>query len=99
MMERLDITVLDREYSLACAPDQKEGLLAAVRHVDQRMQAIKEAGKITGNERIAVMASIQIAVELLSTRAPGGVLGDAALGEFKTRIDTINQLIDKIPGT
>src|SRR5699024_10097244 len=31
MMERLDITVLDREYSLACAPDQKEGLLAAVR--------------------------------------------------------------------
>jgi len=98
MIERLDITVLDREYSLACAPEQKDSLLAAVRHVDQRMQSIKAAGKVTGNERIAVMASIQIAVELLSTRAPGGVLGDAALGEFKTRIDAINQLLDTVPG-
>ncbi len=96
-MERIDVSILGRDYSLACSAEQKDNLTAAVRHVDQRTQAVKEAGKISGNERIAVMAAIQIAAELLGMRAPDGPLGDVAVGDFKTRIDTINGLLDEIP--
>lgn len=97
-MERIDVSILGRDYSLACPPDQKEALTAAVRHVDQRMNMVKEAAKINGNERIAVMAAIQIAAELLATRAPDGPLGDIALGDFKSRIDTMNSLLDQVSG-
>ncbi|NYT75378.1 cell division protein ZapA [Alcaligenaceae bacterium] len=95
-MERIDVSILGRDYSLACPPEQKDALLAAVRHVDQRMLGVKGSGKVSSNERIAVMAAIQIAVELLSMRAPDGPLGDIALGDFKRRIDDMNATLDEV---
>lgn len=95
-MERIDASILGREYSLSCPAEQKEALLAAVNLVDQRMQGIKASGKLSGNERIAVMAAIQIAADLLATRAPDGPLGNIALGDVKRRLDHMNQLLDQV---
>ncbi|NYT37752.1 cell division protein ZapA [Allopusillimonas soli] len=95
-MERIDVSILGRDYSLACPADEKEALLAAVRLVDQRMLGVKGSGKISSNERIAVMAAIQIASELLSMRAPDGPLGGVALGDFKRKIDSMNDLLDQV---
>ena len=93
-MERVDVTLLGREYSLACPPEEKAALLEAVRHADRLMQRIKSSGKVTGNERIAVMAAVQIATELLAVKAPDGPLGGLAVGEFKRRIDDMNSMLD-----
>lgn len=98
-MERVDITLLGRDYTLACAPSEKETLLAAISHVDRKMQRIQENARASGNERIAVMAAIQIAIELLAVRAPDGPLGNIALGDFKRRIEDMHQLIDNVVGT
>ncbi|HUH88623.1 MAG TPA: cell division protein ZapA [Pusillimonas sp.] len=98
-MERIDVSILGRDYSLACAPSEKQALLDAVHMVDQRMLRVKGSGKISSNERIAVMAAIQIAAELLAMRAPDGPLGDIALGDFKRRIDDMNHLIDQALGS
>ncbi len=98
-MERVDVAILGRDYSLACPPEEKDALLAAVRLVDQRMLAIKGVGKIASNERIAVMAAIQIANELLSMRAPDGPLGNIALGDFKGKIESMNEMLDEVLGT
>lgn len=97
-MERLDINLLGRDYTLACPPSEKAKLLEAVQHVDQHMERIKDAGRTSGNERIAVMAAIQIAVELLSMKAPNGPLGDLALGDFKRKIDDMHRLMDGVLG-
>lgn len=97
-MERIDTVILGRDYSLACPPAEKDKLLSAVRLVDKRMQNIKESGKISGNERIAVMAAIQIANELLSAKAPDGPLSTIAFGDFKRKIDDMNGLIDSALG-
>ena len=95
MMERVDVSILGREYSLACAPEEKVSLMEAVQHVSQLAGRIQGAGKISGNERIAVMTAIQIAGELLSVRAPDGPLGGLAVGEFKRRIDAMNEMLDE----
>ncbi|MGB3741935.1 MAG: cell division protein ZapA [Castellaniella sp.] len=97
-MERVDVSILGRDYSLACAPQEKDALLAAVRQVDQRMLAIKGSGKVVSNERIAVMAAIQIANELLTLRAPDGPLSQLALGDFRSKIDNMNGMLDEILG-
>ena len=93
-MERLDVTILGREYSMACAANEKPALLAAVRHVDQLMLRIAGSGKVSSNERIAVMAALQVAGELLSVKAPDGPLGGLAVGDFKRRITDMNSLLD-----
>lgn len=97
-MERVDVSILGREYSLACRPTEKEALLAAVRLVDQRMLAIKDSAKVSGNERIAVMAAIQIAGELLGMRAPSGPLANVAVGDFKKKIEDMHTLLDQVVG-
>ncbi len=93
-MERVDISILGREYSLSCPAEEKAALTAAVQHVSQLAGRIQGSGKVSGNERIAVMAAIQIAVELLSMRAPDGPLGGLAVGDFKRRMDTLNAILD-----
>ncbi len=95
-MERVDVSILGREYSMACELSEKDALLAAVRLVDQRMLGIKGSGKIAGNERIAVMAAIQIAAEFLAMRSPDGPLGQVAVGEFKQRLESMHRQLNLV---
>ena len=94
-MERVDISILGRDYSLVCPPEENQALTTAAQHVSQLAGPIQGAGKVTGNERIAVMVAIQIAIELLSVKAPDGPLGGLAVGDFKRRIDSMNAMLDE----
>ena len=93
-MERVDISILGRDYSLACPPEEKQALTAAAQHISQLAGRIQGSGKVSGNERIAVMAAIQVAIELLSVKAPDGPLGGLAVGDFKRRIGDMNAMLD-----
>ena len=93
-MERVDISILGRDYSLAYPPEEKQALTAAAQHISQLAGRIQGSGKVSGNERIAVMAAIQVAIELLSVKAPDGPLGGLAVGDFKRRIGDMNAMLD-----
>ena len=93
-MEQLTVNILGREYRLSCVAEEKDALLAAVAYVDQKMSDIRDHGKITGNDRIAVFAALNIANELLSTRAPDGAPSDLAFGEFRRRIQSMNAALE-----
>lgn len=58
------VHLLDKEYRVACAPEEKESLLRAARFLDDKMREVKEANVI-GLERIAVMTALNLAHELL----------------------------------
>ncbi|MFA7665071.1 MAG: cell division protein ZapA [Burkholderiaceae bacterium] len=64
-MAQIDVKILDREFRLAVDPEEKPRLLEAVRMVDDRMRNLREGGRVIGIERIAVMAALQFAHELL----------------------------------
>ncbi len=93
-METVQAKILGRDYSLACPADEKATLEAAVAHVGQLAGRIQGAGKISGNEKIAVMAAIQIAAELLVIKSPEGPLGSLSVGEFRRKIDEINAMLE-----
>ena len=81
-MEHLTVTILDREYRLACTPDERDALLKSAAYVDSKMQAIRSGGKVMGADRVAVMAALQITHELFSARSADGV----DLGELRRRV-------------
>lgn len=89
--EVLDVKIMDRSFKVSCPPGERESLLQAVDLVDSRMREIKAAGKLTGGERVAVMAALNIAHELLSTRLPGG----CDIGEVKRRIGGMKASIEQ----
>lgn len=70
----LDITLLGKEYRVACPPSEHAALLAAVAYVDEKMHDIAEKTKSNISERIAVMAALNIAHEHLThMQRPGEI--------------------------
>ena len=65
----LDVKIMGREYRVACAPEEREALQAAVDLVDNKMRDIAQRTKSTIAERVAVMAALNIAHERLSEGA------------------------------
>lgn len=69
---RVAIRILDKDYHIACAAEEKAGLLRSAELLNERMREIREGGKVSGADRIAVMAALNLAHELLQLRAVGG---------------------------
>jgi cell division protein ZapA len=94
----LDVSILGRDYRVACRESERAELLEAVQFVDRRMREIRDSGKINGAERIAVMAALNIAHELLRSKIGNG--GAAPAASFDTsaiqrRISAMQSAIDR----
>ena len=82
----LDITILGREFKVACKEREREELLEAVALLDKRMREIRDAGKVTGTDRIAVMAALNFAHELLRERRAAGTGSTPAAAEVRLTV-------------
>ncbi len=66
--EPVSIHVLDREFLVACSADEREGLLAAARHLDAKMREMRANARTVPFDRIAVLAALNLSHELLAAR-------------------------------
>jgi cell division protein ZapA len=97
------VSILDKEYQVACPPEQQAELLLSARHLDEQMRAIRATGKVIGLERIAVMAALNISHELLQMRngVAAGVpadpddAGDAAAAGDSRGLASLNAKLDE----
>ena len=86
----VEVNLLGRTYRVACADGEREALMQAVAYLDAKMSEIRKAGKVMGAERIAVMAALNVAHELLSVKLGNGF----DLGVAKRRIHEIESQLD-----
>lgn len=89
-MQAVNVNIMDRDFKVACSEDEREGLITAVNYLDRKMREIRDSGKVVGSERIAIMAALNIAHELMTTRSGGFDIGD-----FKRRITFMQEQIDE----
>jgi cell division protein ZapA len=87
----LEVSILGRNYKVACEDGERDALLQAVQYLDAKMGEIKQAGKVNGTDRIAVMAALNIAHELLTTKLGGSF----DIGQAKRRIESIEAKLDE----
>ena len=105
-MVTLDVSLLGRDFKVACKESERAELTDAVALLDRRMREIRESGKIVGAERIAVMAALNLAHDLLRERrvppasvpepqpavtTSSGAVDEAAL---RRRIAAMNSALD-----
>lgn len=93
-MIQLDVNIMGQSYRLACREGEESALQQAVAYLNEKMCAIRDAGKVKGNDRIAVMAALGIAAEFLSTKSPDGPLSDLTLAEVKQKISAMHAVLD-----
>ena len=87
----LTISLMGREFRVGCPEGEEKQLLASVDYLNRKLREVRDTGKVVGNERIAIMAALNIAHELLSNRpnAPGI---DAAA--FRGRIEAMQETVE-----
>src|SRR4051794_6379422 len=68
---RVSVRILEKEYQVACLPEERSELLDSAEYLNVKMREIRDAGNIVGLDRIAVMAALNLAHELLKLRGRG----------------------------
>jgi cell division protein ZapA len=94
----MDVSILGRQFRVACTEDEKQELQKAVGYLDAKMREIRDGGKVIGVERIAIMAALNMAHELLSVRVDGVDLGEVRrrMAEMQTKIDEVLAAQDEL---
>jgi len=65
---RVSVRILEKEYFVACPHEERAALLDAAEFLNGRMREIRDTGKVVGLDRVAVMAALNLANELLRIR-------------------------------
>ena len=86
----VDVSIMGREFRVSCTDDEYDALMSAVAYLDRKMREIRDSGKVIGVERIAIMAALNVAHELLTVRTGGFDIGD-----FRRRINSMQEQIDQ----
>ncbi len=89
------VTILGKEYQVACPAEEQQALLRAAQDLDERMKVIKNSGNIIGLERIAVMAALNLSHELLSIKSKSDA--DANDNDVQRLISKLDQTLQQIP--
>jgi cell division protein ZapA len=87
--DSLSITILDKEYRVACPPGEQDSLQASANELNRKLSEIKRKGAVIGTERIAIMAALNLCHEMLA--------GKSLLIEhddLNTRIESLSEKID-----
>ncbi|WP_022950372.1 cell division protein ZapA [Leucothrix mucor] len=88
--------ILEKEYSIACPPGEEDALTASVKYIDAKMREIRSTGKVVGSERIAVMAAINVAHEMLKSQSQVQSIDEDVITRLDTLQSKINDSLDKI---
>ena len=89
----LTISLLGREFRVACPEGEERQLIAAADYLNRKLKEVRDTGKVVGNERIAIMAALNIAHESMSKNsnaAPGSLDTQA----IRRRISALQETLD-----
>jgi cell division protein ZapA len=89
------VHILDKDYQVACPPDQERALLDAARHLDKQMRAVRDSGKVIGLERIAVMVALNTTYELLGKSEQVEAVDQSSLDQMRRLSDRIDDALQR----
>ncbi len=83
-LSRVSIRILEKEYHVSCPPEERAALLESAEFLNRKMREIRDSGKVVGLDRIAVMAALNIANDLLLARGRDEGLEKDVAGRLRT---------------
>lgn len=86
----VNISILGKEYLISCGENERAELISAADYLDDKMREIRDSGKVVGTDRIAVMAALNIAHDLLNQSSGSG----KGTPDVENRIKSIQSKIE-----
>jgi cell division protein ZapA len=90
----MTISLLGRELRVGVPEGQEKELAASVEYLNRKMKEVRDTGKVVGNERIAIMAALNIAHELVSNPGKAAAAASVDTGAIKRRILAMQETLD-----
>jgi cell division protein ZapA len=89
------VRILDKEYFVGCPPDERQDLLDSAEYLSKKMREVRDTGKVVGADRIAVMAALNMANELLRLRRQDQELQGAVSGRVKNMRERVEGALQR----
>ena len=91
---QVSVRILDKEYQVACPAGERTDLLDSAEILNQKMREIRDSGRVVGLDRIAVMAALNMANDLLHAQARDRLLD----GDLSDRLKHISDRVESVLG-
>ncbi|HET9679539.1 MAG TPA: cell division protein ZapA [Gammaproteobacteria bacterium] len=92
---QVTVRLLEKDYQISCPEEERAALMKSADYLSQKMQEIRESGRVVGLDRIAVMAALNLAHEYLQSQSEGAGMADNMLQRLKMVNDQVdNALVD-----
>ncbi|MEQ1528927.1 MAG: cell division protein ZapA [Methylococcales bacterium] len=88
----VSITIMGKEYKIACEPNERDDLISSALHLDEQMRKIRDSGRVSGADRIAVMAALNLAHELKVVQNQNAILNQ----RLKDSLVNMTQKIENV---
>jgi cell division protein ZapA len=89
------VRILEKEYFVSCPQDERADLLDSAEYLNKKMREIRDTGKVVGADRIAVMAALNMANELLRLRKQDTELQGAVSGRVKGMRERVESALQR----
>lgn len=89
----ISVSILDKDYKIACPTGEQPALLASAKYLDGKMREVRDNGNIIGSERVAVITALNITNDFLSSRQGQKELGDELPPRLKNLESKISQAL------
>jgi len=92
---QVSVRILDKEYQIACPASERTDLLDSAEILNAKMIEIRDSGRVVGLDRIAVMAALNMANELIHAQARDRLLD----GDLSGRLKIISERVENVLGS
>jgi len=90
----MTVSLLGREFRVGCPEGEQKQLQASVDYLNRKLKEVRDVGKVVGNERIAIMAALNIAHEFMTSNGKGGGVQSVDNSAIKRRILAMQETLD-----
>jgi cell division protein ZapA len=91
---QVSVRILDKEYTVKCPPDERTDLLDSAEVLNAKMLEARDAAGVVGLDRIAVIAALNMASDLLHAQARDRLIE----GDVSARLKTISDRVENVLG-
>ena len=90
------VSIMDKDYQINCAPAEVAALRQSAQYLDDKMREIKSSSSVFGLDRLAVMAALNIANDLLSQTQKTNETVANQEGEIQSLTGKLNKVISRL---
>jgi len=90
----MTVSLLGREFRVGVPEGEQKQLQASVDYLNRKMKEVRDTGKVVGNERIAIMAALNIAHEMMSNPGKAASAQSVDSTAIKRRIVAMQETLD-----